>query len=62
LFKAKSAKKKSRKVLLYEKADMDGLKTFIKDKRSEKTRGSHTSSSDVIAKTGITSNKQLQRQ
>jgi hypothetical protein len=30
--KAKSAKKKPRKVFLYEKADMDGLKTFIKDK------------------------------
>ena len=42
--KAKSAKKKPRKVLLYKKADMDGLKTFIKDKLSEKTIGSHISS------------------
>jgi len=26
---------------------MDGIKTFIKDKLSEKTRGSHISSADV---------------
>ena len=46
--KAKSAKKKPRKVLLlYKKADMDGLKTIIKDKLSEKTRGSHISRADV---------------
>jgi hypothetical protein len=45
--KAESAKKKPHKVFLYEKADMDGLKTFIKDKLSEKTRGSHISSADV---------------
>lgn len=45
--KAKSAKKKPCKVLLlYKKADMDGLKT-IKDTLSEKTRGSHISSADV---------------
>ena len=46
--KAKSAKKKPRKgLLLYKKPDMDGLKTIIKDKLSEKTRGSHISSADV---------------
>jgi hypothetical protein len=42
-----TSKKKPHKVFLYEKADMDGLKTFIKDKLSEKTRGSHISSADV---------------
>jgi hypothetical protein len=42
----KSAKTKPHRVLLYEKADMDRLKTFIKDKLSEKTRGSHISSAD----------------
>ena len=42
----KSAKTKSHRVLLYKKADMDRLKTFFKDKLSEKTRGSHISSAD----------------
>jgi hypothetical protein len=42
----KSAKTKPHRVLLYRKADTDRLNTFIKDKLSEKTRGSHISSAD----------------
>ena len=42
----KSAKTKPHRVLLYKKADMNRLKTFIKDKLSKKTRGSHISSAN----------------